>query len=684
VASRSGDDRGGKAQPTWRLAALLWAVVLVFFYFRRFFSLASAGPAGWDLQDFGVSALLSWPPYWKSALRHDVRAVVTTAVILLAAQATGAGVMRLLGVPRTARDPLFRTLCGIAGLSYVMLALALTGFFVPVVVRVVTLVLAAAGVVVTKIRVSGLGNSGPGVRGSEARWIPFVVTAVLLFVSFVAAIAPETEYDALWYHLELPRQWLLAGRPVDNVTEYVSLYPLGFDLVFGIALAFGSDSSARLIHWACLAFSTLLLVRAARRVAEPETGWLAAAVFAAIPTVTWEATTAYVDLALATYVLAGVVALLEWIDHREEHWLRVAGVMLGFACAIKHLGLVALAATVLVIVISQRRKLLPKILEALRWLILVPLLMGGPWYARGWAAARNPVPPMLVSVFGIQPPERWTPRAEAGLTRFEARFGRGHDPAAILRLPWDLTMHSAVFGGALGVAMLAAAPAVVVALGRHRRLLAILGGITIYVAVWASPVSSLQFRFLLPVLPFLSLLTAAGFSVLRGRSTAMNLAFAALLLLSLPPFIQFHEGDRRGWDGWLTHVLRRVPVEVVIGAESKDSYLTRSVRSYGAWRFINTHLPPDAAILSYPAGDNFYAERRRVWANSPQMLEGVRRLSAGSEEEAFAFLRRWKITHVLIDEREAAGNRDVLNTEQARQRMVPVYQDGECSVYTLR
>ena len=682
MASRFGDDPGGKARPTWRIAALLWAVVVVFFYFRRFFSLASAGPAEWDLQDFGVSALLSWPPYWKSALGHDVRAVATTAVILLAAQATGAGVMRLLGVPRTARDPLYRTLCGIAGLSYLMLALALTGLFVPVVVRAVTLVLAAAGVVVVRFPSSRAQSPEPRIFGLSPG-IPVVVTAVLLAVSFVAAIAPETEYDALWYHLELPRQWLIAGRPVDNVTEYVSLYPLGFDLVFGIALAFGSDSAARLIHWACLVFSTLLLLRAARTVAEPETGWLAAAVFAAVPTVMWEATTAYVDLALATYVLAGVVALLEWIDRREEHWLRVAGVMLGFACAIKHLGLVALAATVLVIVISQRRKLLPKTLEALRWLILVPLLMGGPWYARGWAAARNPVPPMLVSVFGIQPPERWTPRAEAGLNRFEARFGRGHDPAAILRLPWDLTMHSAVFGGALGVAMLAAAPAIVVALRRRRRLLAILGGITIYVAVWASPVSSLQFRFLLPVLPFLSLLTAAGFSVLRGRSKALDLAVAALLLLSLPPFIPFHEGDRRGWDGWLTHVLRRVPVEVLVGAESQESYLTRSVRSYGAWRFINTHLPPDAAILSYPAGDNFYAERRRVWANSPQMLEGVRRLSAGDEDEAFAYLRRWKMTHVLIDEREAARSEDVLYTEQARQKMARVYSDDASSVYAI-
>ena len=72
-----------------------------------------------------------------------------------------------------------------------------------------------------------------------------------------------------------------------------------------------------------------------------------------------------------------------------------------------------------------------------------------------------------------------------------------------------------------------------------------------------------------------------------------------------------------------------------------------------------------------------------MWANSPPMLEGVRRLSAGSEDEAFAYLRRWKITHVLIDEGEAAGSEDVLFTEQARRKMLEVYSDGESTVYAL-
>ena len=83
--------------------------------------------------------------------------------------------------------------------------------------------------------------------------VPVFVTAIFLAVSFIATLAPETEYDALWYHLELPRQWLLAGRPVDNVTEYVSLYPMGFDLLFrGGARWRLAPTVPRLIQWSCL------------------------------------------------------------------------------------------------------------------------------------------------------------------------------------------------------------------------------------------------------------------------------------------------------------------------------------------------------------------------------------------------------------------------------------------------
>ena len=65
----------------------------------------------------------------------------------------------------------------------------------------------------------------------ERAW--FTIVTLALTSALVAALAPETEHDALWYHLWLPEQWLRHGVPFDTVNEYVTLYPLTWELVFG-------------------------------------------------------------------------------------------------------------------------------------------------------------------------------------------------------------------------------------------------------------------------------------------------------------------------------------------------------------------------------------------------------------------------------------------------------------------
>jgi hypothetical protein len=171
-------------------------------------------------------------------------------------------------------------------------------------------------------------------------------------MALVGALAPEIEYDALWYHLWLPQQWLLAGRPVDIVEEYVSLYPLGWDLLYGAALTVGGAGAAKLLHFACLPLLAATTWRLARELAPDASPALAAALTVAAPTLIWEATTAYVDLALAWYLALAVLAVVRYHATHDRRWLIIGAVVLGGALAIKHLGLVAMA----IIGTSARRR----------------------------------------------------------------------------------------------------------------------------------------------------------------------------------------------------------------------------------------------------------------------------------------------------------------------------------------
>ncbi len=123
----------------------------------------------------------------------------------------------------------------------------------------------------------------------EWPWMAITIGAVL-YAGF-CALAPETEYDALWYHLHLPRRWLAAGHPVDDVNEYASLYPLGWDLVFGAALALTVQSPPSCCTgWRCPHARSLR--HFSRTVDRRTSPWMAGAIFVTAPIVFWEATTA--------------------------------------------------------------------------------------------------------------------------------------------------------------------------------------------------------------------------------------------------------------------------------------------------------------------------------------------------------------------------------------------------------
>ena len=174
----------------------------------------------------------------------------------------------------------------------------------------------------------------------------------------------------------------------------------------------------------------------------------------------------------------------------------------------------------------------------------------------------------------------------------------------------------------------------------------------LYLAVWASPVSSFQLRFLVPFWVLAAPLFALiAHSLLDSSSRAgrhLITGFVAVVLaMNLPPFLPLHEGDRSGWTGWLTHVVRRVPVEVVAGGVTQDAYLTREVRTFGAWTYLNTHAPADSRVLTFFGGDHFYARRARLWSEAV----AARPVTWGATDVPVSTLldrlNRLGITHVM-------------------------------------
>jgi hypothetical protein len=631
-------------------------------------------------------------------------AIGAASVCAVAMIGLGALAARVLA-PRAASCAerlILRMAFGAGTLGCLLYVLAGVGLLTPPVVRGAVQFLAVGACLLALASAGRIPSFRLG-RPAAREWPWAVITLGAVLYAGFCALAPEIEFDALSYHLELPRRWLASGRAVDDVNDYVTLYPLGWDLLFGAALTLDGPVAAKLLHWmalpACGAVAGLMV-----RVAAPHASpWMAAAIFVTAPTVFWEATTAYNDLAVAFFVGVATSALLRAHQTGDDRWLIAAGLQLGFACATKHLALVALASILPVLAWSRLRfptgggRRAPGVraaAETLAVVTLLALLVPLPWYIRSWNAAGNPVFPDMFHVFGAEPPERWDALTERGLQQFKDHFGRPRTVANALTLPWDMTIHGTKYGGTLGPLVLAGLPITILAATKRRTAAALLAGTVLYVAFWASPLSSYQLRFLVPVWVPCAALLAGGTQVLldglRSRTVrlAVRTALGSILLASLPPWTIFHEGDRRGWDGWLTHVVHAPPTLVVLGGVSGEGWLRTRVQTYGAWQWLNAEAPPGARVLTFFSGDQFYSERGRIWSEAVNARGATWGATSGDRGRVLQELQRLGVAYVLAPAPrwQTAEHRrlDLLRPGIMGPTLERVYADTWTEVYAVR
>jgi len=263
----------------------------------------------------------------------------------------------------------------------------------------------------------------------------------------------------------------------------------------------------------------------------------------------------------------------------------------------------------------------------------------------------------MYTIFGA-PPERWNALTQAEQQHFLNHFGRSRTLANLLLLPWNMTIHAAAYGGTLGPSFLILLP--MLPLRRLRGLWQWLAGfVVLWLLLWSSPVTSFEMRQLMPIAPALAVLAAFAFArvaalarQVAGRATPALFAcgLAVLMVLNLPPFTPLHEVDRINWDGWLSSVLYRLPWSVVAGGQSVDDYLTRAIRSYPVWQYADAHLPPNARVLTWSGGEQFYTHHDRLWANSAPAI-AIAHTPPGAEAQALAGLRALGITHLIVGRR---------------------------------
>jgi len=546
-----------------------------------------------------------------------VPGVLATALTLLAALSVGSLLGRLggLGAATGLLPALLRLTLGLAALS---LSLTVLGHF-PVAGRMSY----ALGLILLSI----LGWRGV-TREARAVWQAFAAPAdlktwlgtglfcgaLLLLLCFSGLFGFTA--DTLAMHLYIPSYLSTYGKWSYDFQSYLwALEPMASDLLFGVVYVLSDALGAQLLNACGLLLIAGLIYAACRRRLDSFDAALPAAAWLCVPYVLYLAGSLHAEVLLTLFLLAAFLHLER--EDGTSGWRSgfVDGTLIAAALATKVLALImgpVLLAYVLLV--PGRRHGTAWLLRFLAMAGLVVLVAGGFQYIYAYVETGNPVFFFYNHLFHSPyfPPTDFTDSHWTGHYDWD--------------LPFDLTFSTQDFAetgpGSAGLQWYMLVPAALLCLwsrqGAQARWYAVAG-------LWfaALTLSSEQyFRYVLPALPFLALLSAElgapSRRVLRGiyrgcMLTAILLDLVAMQgalqhVKDLPLYEVLHPAERAAASlrrvpeiaaNRLIDSLETRPVNVLYVAHSWGAEL-RGTAYYQSW--YNPELEKTFRYLRRPAG----------------------------------------------------------------------------------
>jgi 4-amino-4-deoxy-L-arabinose transferase-like glycosyltransferase len=584
-------------------------------------------------------------------------------VLLIALYGVGRRCVRAVPFAHGVEEALFALGLGFGLFAYVTLALGEAGVLHA---PMLWIALAAATWLGRREIVSGLARAARGGRrfvatGSKVERTAVALGLVVLAVECLLAMAPAVGGDQTKYQLVYPRIFAAAHALVPTPWSFWGYMQYLVNMLFTAAFVLRGDVLARLINVAFGVLATLAVFSLGRRAFGRAVGTWAAILFFTMPFTATLMIRAWVEFALALYVLCAMIAVLAWRESGARGWLALAAVMGGFAAGTKLMGVLAPALLGLVIFATAVRR--GSVVAAVRATVgfgLVAMLVASPCYLRNAAATGNPIFPFGYGVFGGR---NWSAEAARGLDDYYAAYretyaqkrgGRAYGSwREALRFPWDATMAPYAFENVgrfafdVGPFVLAFLPFSIL-LWRDPRAWILAGVGLAYSAIvvlgmWAHP------RYIHPTLP-LFLVVAVQALWMLGSTAARRRAVVAVLACTAA--LQAVTVLR------LLAPLAPDSLRVATGRLSEDAFLRRYERRYPLWDLVNREVPPTGNVLILAMIPHPYHVLRPFTLASPLEQGAIDYRQLATVDDLTAALAPFGVTHVVREPEEdkAAAN----------------------------
>jgi hypothetical protein len=364
-----------------------------------------------------------------------------------------------------------------------------------------------------------------------------LVVLILTAVSGTAEITGDWNVDAVAYHLLGPTVWLREDviRPVLDNSH--TAFPQIPETLFAVLLAVGGDRAPDFSSW--LTLGLLLLISAGlgmRMGLSASQGWWVAAIVATMPAVYAGSHNCFVDGLFAAFVLA---AARIGFDAEDNKAWAIFGIFCGLAMGTKYTGLLAVPALAIccAFVTLNRNPLNRNIaIRNLGCALAIAAAVALPFYLRNWillGCSIYPPPPGYASFCS----PKYFPRQAIQQFHnyiYQRGAGLGRGWLAFLKLPFNLTYHTANFHGAGGIGLcpLGLAPFGIIAMRRNIVARALVLFAVLLTCLWFF--TQQESRFLIHAYVVAAIFPVAGWNYVSTRySRLQRLTAAAVAGISI-------------------------------------------------------------------------------------------------------------------------------------------------------
>lgn len=226
-----------------------------------------------------------------------------------------------------------------------------------------------------------------------------IILFVQALVNFTGVLGPEIGFDALWYHLTLPKLYFLAHRisHIQGGLLYYSDIPKNIEMLYISALSLGGETLAKTTHYLMGILCIIAVYKLSRKFLPSYLSFIACIIFYSNLVVGWESISSYVDLGTTFFTTVSVYEFFNWLDTKKRRFIVFSAIMTGFAISTK-LVMVNLLPIFILLIIYQgfvSKIKISKLIGDIMVFLFFSILISLPWFVFSYINTQNPFYPLF-------------------------------------------------------------------------------------------------------------------------------------------------------------------------------------------------------------------------------------------------------------------------------------------------